>query len=557
MEINQGNLTNKPEKKTSKLALLSFISAILGVICFFIGVPIDIIDIFFLFALVFLSLSLFLGTIALIIIKRNKEKLKGRRFADISLLVSVLFLIGMVWLILSVGLPFRSAYNAEIKTELHHEIKAEAEIYYMENNDTYTGFTTEDGLVPPECSGDAYTIQISPDGQKFLAYARLCRPKENTFWCIDSEGGAKEIVADSIPTDVYNCSLQKEAPPEDEIDDWETYRNEEYGFEVKYPQNYTISISGGHSPLAHPENLARISIIPEGMVPDINHPYIDIDIVDPKGFTSVGVDNYIAKTYEDRLSPLEESLLITNTESKIYKLKDQDFFFIFFRNDKYILSNNYIFNTGSPSKEFLTEILSTFGFIDPHTGKKQVNIIKLCESNLLEEELGEENVILLNFDDDNDKEILLGWPAIKAADPHFFYVLDKQGKSCSIVWQKSSYGDFKMKSVANLVVNDLDKDGVDEIIISGYNSGGTCTYGVNYNFIYSPKSNQLFWSENWGGYLVDNSKRTDVFCTEKIIEKGDIGCGGNDLINSICFSNNLKEDKNQVFKKYLDELLIK
>ena len=31
---------------------------------------------------------------------------------------------------------------------------------------------------------------------------------------------------------------------EDETADWETYRNEEYGFEIKYPDNYYIDVSG-------------------------------------------------------------------------------------------------------------------------------------------------------------------------------------------------------------------------------------------------------------------------------------------------------------------------
>jgi len=86
-----------------------------------------------------------------------------------------------------------------IKSELS-QVRTEAELYFMDN-DSYIGFTTD--LVPPKCSGDNYIIQISPDGQKYLIYARLC--KKDALWCLDSEGFSGEIVADSMPSDVYSC----------------------------------------------------------------------------------------------------------------------------------------------------------------------------------------------------------------------------------------------------------------------------------------------------------------------------------------------------------------
>jgi hypothetical protein len=142
---------------------------------------------------------------------------------------------------------------------------------------------------------------------------------------------------------------------EEETANWKTYRNEELKIEFKYPDNYKIDITGGHSPLAHPELGIRISIIPKGITPDINNPYIDINLVNPAYFASL--DDYIPKTYENRISPIDE-LSIGNIVIKIYKLENADFFYIFLRN------KGPIFDISSPSKDFLVKVLSTFRFLE-------------------------------------------------------------------------------------------------------------------------------------------------------------------------------------------------
>jgi hypothetical protein len=146
-----------------------------------------------------------------------------------------------------------------------------------------------------------------------------------------------------------------QACPKEETANWKTYRNEELKFEFKYPDNYKIDITGGHSPLAHPELGIRISIIPKGVTPDINNPYIDINLINPAYFVSL--DDYISKTYENRISPIGE-LSIGNIVVKIYKLENADFFYTFLRNE------SSIFDISSPSKDFLVKVLSTFRFLE-------------------------------------------------------------------------------------------------------------------------------------------------------------------------------------------------
>jgi len=146
----------------------------------------------------------------------------------------------------------------------------------------------------------------------------------------------------------------EESPVTEAFEDWNTYRSEEFSFELKYPDGYFTSESGGHSPLAHPENFGRVSVMPE--VPDIAKlMYVDIDLVDPESFSNL--TDYIAKTYEDRIS-LNHELSVDNIEIEVYKSKDSDFFYSFLEN------SNYIFNLSSPSVDLLTQILFTFRFIE-------------------------------------------------------------------------------------------------------------------------------------------------------------------------------------------------
>jgi len=139
-----------------------------------------------------------------------------------------------------------------------------------------------------------------------------------------------------------------------ETADWQTYRNEEIGIEFKYPDNYKIDVTEGHMPL-RPELGIRISIIPQGVTPDINNPYIDINLVDSTYFANL--NDYISKTYDARISSIGE-ISVDNTVNNIYKLENSDFFYVF------LSSRKSIFNISSPSKDFLAKVLSTFRFIE-------------------------------------------------------------------------------------------------------------------------------------------------------------------------------------------------
>jgi len=140
----------------------------------------------------------------------------------------------------------------------------------------------------------------------------------------------------------------------EETANWKTYKNEEIGIEFKYPDNYKIDVTGGHMPY-RPELGVRISVMPKGIIPDINNPYIDINLIDSTYFASL--EDYISKTYETRISPIDE-LSVGKTISKIYKLENADFFYIFLRN------KGSIFNISSQSKDFLVKVLSTFRFLE-------------------------------------------------------------------------------------------------------------------------------------------------------------------------------------------------
>lgn len=145
----------------------------------------------------------------------------------------------------------------------------------------------------------------------------------------------------------------EQAEPVKSPEQWETYRNEEYGFEIRYPNEYKIEISGGHSPAANPELLSRISVVAQR--PDITTSYVDIQMVDGKQFS--GIEDYKTKKYQKEFVLIDRTD-VEGVDYQVFRLGNWDFFFVFLEN------KDYIFNISSPDKEFLTQILSTFRFID-------------------------------------------------------------------------------------------------------------------------------------------------------------------------------------------------
>jgi hypothetical protein len=139
----------------------------------------------------------------------------------------------------------------------------------------------------------------------------------------------------------------------DENADWKTYTNKEYGFEVNYPENYYIRVTGNskkeENGLTYEFDLSRVDISKEPESVLISIHIVGPDFVlgsrDWEDFKLGGIDGKISynweKTAPDKIAGSEIILTSKN-------------------NQKF-----YIVTKGDPVKdEMLNQILSTFKFLN-------------------------------------------------------------------------------------------------------------------------------------------------------------------------------------------------
>lgn len=130
------------------------------------------------------------------------------------------------------------------------------------------------------------------------------------------------------------------------------YRYEECGYEVSYPYNYFVVLSGVHSPVTNPEYGMRLSLHSED-----RRIIMDIDSVNKINYRDK-YENYVEFIKYKHLNlSLDEENIVKHKPISIYRLKDEDYYFLFFENDEHIVQ------LSSNSKEFLKTIMITFRFI--------------------------------------------------------------------------------------------------------------------------------------------------------------------------------------------------
>lgn len=309
------------------------------------------------------------------------------------------------------------------------------------------------------------------------------------------------------------------------VDNWQTYRNEKYGFEIKYPDDF------------------------EGREPETGDILLEAVKKDSGGYYY-----FTIKTRANYKIDQDASIVINSEKIIIGDHPSYKYFYtegigksgvvlIQAGGDELIISFDFIGNgqIGIDRKtyfqDFFNQILSTFKLIEKDKIKDTAS--DFCTgkspSTFRDNYTGYINNLFMNFDSDSDKEILgvCSTGDSKQDQEGLLFVLDlNNDKYMPVLEQEGSIQHQRYYDFQNLMIKDIDKDGVDEIIYEG--EGWYMAGGDSWLKVYSPKYEEWFIkTKSWS---LDETDPT-----------------GEKRKEEITFSSNLKNKKYQVFKDFLTE----
>jgi len=144
--------------------------------------------------------------------------------------------------------PKESFPNARAQS-IMIQLQAKADLIY-DTDKSYNNLScTYDDMMKKICDAVRNVVGMEPiihkTEDKYCAYIKLVKELEKEWFCIDSKGLKERITINPSSSGycdgiTFTC-LKEEKELIDETADWQTYRNKEFSFEMKYPEESFLS----------------------------------------------------------------------------------------------------------------------------------------------------------------------------------------------------------------------------------------------------------------------------------------------------------------------------